>query len=84
MDREGPSHPAFRGNRWGRSSPPPSFKGKKVELVSMTASKRHKYRWDVVVNINGWPFTLKIWGKDELAVMNQLVLMQQENNDDYS
>lgn len=50
----------------------------------MTASKRHKHRWDVVVNINGWPFTLKIWGKDELAVMNQLVLMQQENNDDYS
>jgi hypothetical protein len=50
----------------------------------MTPSKRHANRWEVIVKINGWPSTLKLWGKDELAIMNELVLMQQENNDDHS
>lgn len=85
MDKVGPSHPSFRGARKHTSRVlPPSFKGKKVELVSMTPSKRHVNRWEVIVKINGWPSTLKLWGKDELAIMNELVLMQQENNDDHS
>lgn len=78
--KTGPSHPYFRGNRWGRRTPPPSLKGKKVELLTMVPKGNN--RWDVTLNINGWPTTMKLWGRDELAIMAQLTVLRQEKDDD--
>jgi hypothetical protein len=63
-------------NRRRNLTPPPSLRGKKVELDVMKRSPKDPMVWVVTLYINGWPHDVKMWAKDELDVFKQIKELQ--------
>jgi hypothetical protein len=63
-------------NRRRNLTPPPSLRGKKVELDVMKRSPKDPMVWVVTLWINGWPHDVKMWAKDELDVFKQIKELQ--------
>lgn len=62
-------------NRRRNLTPPPTLRGKKVELAEMKRTKDPMV-WIVTLWINGWPHDIKMWAKDELDVFKQVKELQ--------
>lgn len=62
-------------NRRRNLTPPPSLRGKKVELAEMKRTKDPMV-WIVTLWINGWPHDIKMWAKDEIDVFKQVKELQ--------
>lgn len=56
-------------------TPPPTLRGKKVELAEMKRTKDPMV-WIVTLYINGWPHDIKMWAKDEIDVFKQVKELQ--------
>lgn len=54
----------------------PVLKDARVEFVKAEPNKRVVGMWVVTVAINGWPFDLGMWAKDELDIMKNVFAMQ--------
>ncbi len=62
-------------NRRRNLTPPPSLRGKKVELAEMKRTKDPMV-WIVTLWINGWPHDIKMWAKDEIDIFKQVKELQ--------
>ena len=62
-------------NRRRNLTPPPTLRGKKVELAEMKRTKDPMV-WIVTLWINGWPHDIKMWAKDEIDVFKQVKELQ--------
>lgn len=63
-------------NRGRRKRTLPDLTKAKVEFVEARQTTRDSGKWVVCLNINGWPYDLAMWGKDELDVMKQVFALQ--------
>jgi hypothetical protein len=63
-------------NRRRNLTPPPTLRGKKIELDVMKRSPKDPMVWVVTLWINGWPHDIKMWAKDELDVFKQVKELQ--------
>lgn len=63
-------------NRGRRRKTLPDLTKAKVEFLSTMQSTKNPLRWMVTLKVNGWPYDIGVFAKDELDVMKQVLEMQ--------